>query len=173
MTPFRPPPALLMLPVVLAALATAGCVGALRRGFAPEQRVVDGEAARACAAQVANELGYVQTADRDQPSDSSGRSSFTVERRVGTPDAATIDQLEVTLLPPQGKDEQARLRVVPARYVEDSRQGMTPGRSVPRLRPPGPAEGASRLESEGPRRRRVSSSAVRHDALEVTTRCAR
>jgi len=181
MTPSRSPRSLLALSLAGAALAATGCIGPLRRGFAPEQRVYDAEAARSCAVQVAAELGYSQTADREQPpADSArgggGRSGFTAERRGTTTDGTTVDQLEVSVRPAPGKkeeDPQWALRVVPARYVEDSRQALTPGRSVPRLRPPGPAEGASRLDSEGPRRRRVSATVARRDAAELMARCNR
>jgi hypothetical protein len=169
----------LALPLALAAaLSATGCIGVLRRSMAPEQRVSDPAAARTCAAMIASELGYLAGAELDQaPDDATGQTRFVAERRGGTPDGQTvIDQLAVTVLPGNREkdDTRGRLRVAPARFVEDAQQALSPARGVPRLRPPGPAEGASRLqEQEGVRRRRVSSSVPRRDAAEVLVRCAR
>jgi hypothetical protein len=166
-------PSVVRLAVLLPALAAMGCVGPFRRAFAPEQRIQDADAARLCAVRMMSELGYVAVDEPNpSPTDSTGESRFTAERRGTTADGTTVvDQLAVSVRAPEATVERGRLRVVPARYEEDSRQAMSPGRRVPRLRPPGPAEGAARLETNGIRRRRVDAGAARRDALELTTRC--
>lgn len=164
-----------LLLAALASLPATGCIGPFRRAFAPEQRVSDATAAVSCAGLMANELGYVAASEPTAaPSDSTGERRFTTERRGTSTDGATVvDQLAVIVRAPEGTDGRARLKVVPARYVEDSRQAISPGRRVPRLRPPGPAEGAARIDMDGARRRRVDAGPARRDAMQVITRCAR
>lgn len=159
--------------VLVAALGASGC-SLVRRSMAPEVHVREPAAARDCAVQLISELGYVATADREgAPADSAGGPRFVAERRGTAQDGSVVDQLTVTVRPPKGDDQRGTLRVVPVRYLEDSQQALSAGRRVPRLRPPGPAEGAGRLDSEGPRRRRVSSRVPRRDAAELVSRCAR
>jgi hypothetical protein len=167
--------ALPLLLAALAALPATGCIGPFRRAFAPEQRVTDAAAAASCAGMIANQLGYVAADEPNAaPSDSTGERRFTAERRsASTEGTLVVDQLAVIVRAPEGTDGRARLKVVPARYVEDSRQAITPGRRVPRMRPPGPAEGAARIDRDGARRRRVDAGPARRDAIEVITRCAR
>ena len=163
------------LPLCVAALLATGCIGPFRRALAPETRITDAAASEACATITTNELGYVGAAEPNAaPTDSTGERRFTAERRGTTTDGATVvDQLTVIVRAPEGTAGQARLKVVPARYVEDTRQAMAPGRRVPRLRPPGPADGAGRIDTDGVRRRRVDAGTARRDANQVVMRCTR
>lgn len=164
------------LALALAALAASGCVGAFRRFLAPEQRVRDAAAARSCAVEEAGRLGYLATGGGDSaPSDSAGASRFVAERRGAMPDGDTVvDQLVVTVAYAGGADAggAGTLRIVPTRWAEATKQAVTSGPGVPRLRPPGPAMGRSGMETDGVRRRRADATVARRDAIEVTHRCA-